>query len=65
MQTVGKFALLGMVAAVVGVVFTALFSEFFNGLSQVAGFIIGMGVYGCFMMVLCTGIIVAYIDAKK
>lgn len=55
----------GLIAAFGGVLFSDLFGDFFNGLPNGTGPILGMGVFLCVVLITCTGIVVIKIDQTK
>ncbi len=54
----------GLLVAIGGLVFSGLFASIFNGLETGSGCAVGMGVYLCVVVVVCTGIIVNKIETK-
>ena len=50
---------LGVLVALVGLGFAALFGSWMSGLPWESAILLGMGVYSCLVMVVCTGVIVA------
>lgn len=59
MRTVWKSVLAGLGVMVAGFVFTAVFAELFNGMSMEAGIAMGAGLFTCFVVVVCTGLILS------
>ncbi|MGI6254206.1 MAG: hypothetical protein ACOYJZ_01105 [Acutalibacter sp.] len=49
----------GVVVTLVGAVLSTLFGEWMNGLSRESATLLGLGLYLCFVLVVCTGIILA------
>lgn len=64
MKTIGISLLIGIAAAVGGIFFCDLFGAVFNGLGWETGRIIGMGVYLCVLLVVCTGVILSRLGKK-
>lgn len=53
-----KLFLIGIVVAIIGIIFSDAFSVFVNGLDRNTSRILGMGTYICIVLVVCTGVIV-------
>lgn len=64
LKSIGKFFLIGIVVAIIGVVFSETFSVFVNGLDRDTSRILGMGTYICITLVVCTGVIVGQVKNK-
>ena len=64
MNAIIKSILIGIATVVVGIIFAGLFSSVFNGFSLETAAIFGLGLYLCFVVVVCTGIIISKIDKK-
>ncbi len=50
---------IGILVALVGLGFAALFGSWVSGLPRETAMLLGMGAYLCLVMVVCTGVIVA------
>ena len=59
-----KSILIGIATAIIGLIFSALFGKFFNGLSMEASTILGMLFFLCVVIVVCTGILLSKMDQK-
>lgn len=57
MKKVGKYLVIGILIAFIGVIFANVFAAVFNGLPKDTGMILGMGAYLCVVIIICTGII--------
>ena len=59
-----KSLLLGIAVAIGGVFFAELCGDFFNGMEfgDAAG--VGVGLYLCIVLVVCTGLILSRLDKK-
>lgn len=65
MKTIWKSVLIGLAVVLTEWIFVALFGTIFNGLSQAESVVIGTGFFLAFEMVVCTGVIIAYLKNKK
>lgn len=64
MKKIGAYFAIGLVVAFVGVLFSDIFADIFNGLPYGTGAILGMGAYLCVVVITCTGIIISKIEEK-
>ena len=64
MNAIVKSVLIGIAAVIVGFIFAALFGSIFTGFALETATIFGIGLYLCFVVVVCTGIIISKIDKK-
>ena len=62
MRTVLKSVLAGLGVVIAGFVFTAVFAGMFNGMSMEAGIAMGVGLFTCFVVVVCTGLILSRLE---
>ena len=65
MKKLGAYFVIGLVVAFVGVLFSDIFADIFNGLPYGTGAILGMGAYLCVVVITCTGIIISKIEEKS
>jgi len=65
MKKIGAYFVIGLVVAFVGVLFSDIFADIFNGLPYGTGAILGMGAYLCVVVITCTGIIISKIEEKS
>ncbi len=63
MKKVGLYLLLGLFLAFVGVLFSDLCGDFFNGMDYGSACAVGMGAYLCIIVVVCTGLILSKLSA--
>ena len=63
MQTILKYASLGIIVAAIGLCFSELFRMLFNGLQSDTGRLLGMGVWLCLVICTASGMILA--ELKK
>ena len=64
MKKVGCYFAIGFIVAIIGLFFSALCGEFFNGMEFGSACVLGMGTYLCIVVLTCTGIIVSKLDHK-
>ncbi|MCQ2425064.1 MAG: hypothetical protein MJ070_02865 [Lachnospiraceae bacterium] len=64
MKKIGTYFVFGLVVAFVGVLFSDIFADIFNGLPYGTGAILGMGAFLCVVVITCTGIIVSKLEEK-
>ncbi|WP_071433924.1 hypothetical protein [Angelakisella massiliensis] len=60
-----RLILLGIAIAVGGLLFSDMFGHFLNGLSYEIAVVLGMGMYLCILLVLCTGLILSRLNKKE
>lgn len=64
MKEIGRYFLMGCVAAIVGMFFSDICGDFFNGMDYGSACVLGMGMFLCVVVITCTGIIVSKIGSK-
>ncbi|MGN0339044.1 MAG: hypothetical protein ACI4D0_00960 [Lachnospira sp.] len=64
MKKVCTYFAIGCVLAIVGMLFSDICGDFFNGMDYGSACVLGMGMYLCVVVVTCTGIIVSKITSK-
>ena len=64
MKKIGCYFLVGLVAAVVGIIFFELCADIFDGMPYGTGVVQGACAYLCIVIITCTGIIVSKLDNK-
>ena len=64
MKKIGTYFGIGLVLAIVGMFFSALGGNFFNGMAYGSACVLGMGMYLCVVIVTCTGIVVSKLGDK-
>lgn len=67
MKKIGLYFLIGCVIAIGGMIFSAVWGQFFfNGMDDFgSACVLGMGMYLCVVVVTCTGIIITKIESKS
>ena len=65
MKKVWTYFAIGCVLAIVGMFFSDICGDFFNGMDYGSACVLGMGMYLCVVVVTCTGIIVSKITSKQ
>ena len=65
MKKIGAYFVIGLVVAFVGVLFSDIFADIFNGLPYGTGAVLGMCAYLCVVVITCTGIIISKIEEKS
>ena len=65
MKEIGRYFVLGCIVAIVGMFFSDICGNFFNGMDYGSACVLGMGMYLCVVVVTCTGIIVSKITSKQ
>ena len=65
MKKLGAYFVIGLVVAFVGVLFSDIFADIFNGLPYGTGAVLGMCAYLCVVVITCTGIIISKIEEKS
>ena len=63
-KTILISVLAGVGTAIAGIVFAAIFGNWFNGFSLESATILGMLIFLCIVIVTCTGIIITKVDKK-
>ena len=64
MKKVQTYFAIGCALAIVGMFFSDICGDFFNGMDYGSACVLGMGMYLCVVVVTCTGIIVSKIISK-
>ncbi|MGN0668496.1 MAG: hypothetical protein ACI4JU_04710 [Angelakisella sp.] len=64
MKKVWTYFAMGCVLAIVGMFFSDICGDFFNGIDYGNACVLGMGMYLCVIVVTCTGVIVSKISYK-
>ena len=64
MKKVLKYFVIGLVVSFVGVLFSDITDTVFNGMDYGSACAVGMGMYLCIVVIVCTGIIVSKIEPK-
>ena len=64
MKKVLKYFVIGLVVSFVGVLFSDITGTVFNGMDYGSACAVGMGMYLCIVVIVCTGIIVSKIESK-
>lgn len=64
MKKVWTYFAIGCALAIVGMFFSDICGDFFNGMDYGSACVLGMGMYLCVVVVTCTGIIVSKIISK-
>ena len=65
MKKVWTYFAIGCALAIVGMYFSDICGDFFNGMDYGSACVLGMGMYLCVMIFTCTGIIVSKITSKQ
>ena len=65
MKEIGRYFVLGCIVAIVGMFFSDMSGNFFNGMDYGSACVLGMGMYLCVVVVTCTGIIISKIASKQ
>ena len=64
MKKVWIYFAIGCVVAIIGMFFSDICGDFFNGMDYGSACILGIGMYLCVVVITCTGIIVSKISSK-
>ena len=64
MKKVLKYFAIGLVVSFVGVLFSDITGTVFNGMDYGSACAVGMGMYLCIVVIVCTGIIVSKLESK-
>ena len=62
MKKISGYFAIGCVVAIIGMLFSDICGDFFNGMDYGSGCVLGMGMYLCIVVVTCTGIVVSKIS---
>lgn len=65
MKEIGTYFVMGCVVAIIGMFFSDICGNFFNGMDYGSACVLGIGMYLCVVIVTCTGITISKIDAKS
>lgn len=60
-----KYIGLGIIVALGGLFFSVSWSSFFNGMPYDVATTLGIGMYLCIVIVVCTGIMVSHLNRKN
>ena len=63
-KKVWTYFAIGCVVAIIGMFFSDICGDFFNGMDYGSACVLGIGMYLCVVVVTCTGIIVSKISSK-
>lgn len=63
-KVVSCFAI-GCVVAIIGMLFSDICGDFFNGMDYGSACVLGMGLYLCVVIITCTGIIISKIRSSQ
>lgn len=64
MKKLWQFAVLGIVAAIGGMVFSGFTGNFFSGMDFGSAAVLGICMYLCVVVVTCTGVILSKLEEK-
>ena len=64
MKKIGSYLVIGCVVAIIGMFFSDMCGDFFNGMDYGSACVLGMGMYLCVVVITCTGIIISKIGSK-
>ena len=64
MKKIWVYFAIGCILAIVGMFFSDICGDFFNGMDYGSACVLGMGMYLCVVVTTCTGIIVSKIASK-
>ena len=64
MKKIGTYFGIGCVVAIGGMFFSELCGSIFNGMEYGSACVLGMGMYLCVLVVICTGIILSKITSN-
>lgn len=65
MKNIWKYLLLGVVVAGAGLFLSDIVDHFLNGLEYGTACVLGMGLYLCILIVVCTGLILSKVSEKR
>ena len=65
MKKIWTYFAMGCVLAIVGMLFSDICGDFFNGMDYGSACVLGMLMYLCVVIVTCTGIIVSKISSNS
>ncbi len=65
MKEIGRYFVIGCVVAVMGMFFSDICGDFFNGMDYGSACVLGMGMFLCVVVITCTGIVVSKMDSKQ
>lgn len=65
MKKISKYLLFGLLVAMGGLFFAELTGDVFNSMAWGDAVLLGMGMYLCVVVVVCTGLILKKLDEKK
>ncbi len=64
MKKIGSYFAAGCLVAIIGMFFSDICGDFFNGMDYGSACVLGIGLYLCVVVITCTGVIVSKIDSK-
>lgn len=64
MKEIGKYFVIGCIGALIGMFFSSICGDLFNGMDYGIACVLGIGMYLCVVVITCTGIIVSKISIK-
>ena len=64
MKKIGTYFITGCLLAIIGMLFSDITGNFFNGMDYGSACVLGMGMYLCVVIVTCSGIIVSKLDSN-
>ncbi len=62
MKTIIRFLGISLLVAVGGIIFATIFGTLVNGLEYGVSMVLGIGVYLCIVVTVCTGVIISKIQ---
>lgn len=65
MKKIGTYFATGCLFAIIGMFFSDICGDFFNGMDYGSACVLGIGMYLCVVVITCTGIIVSKIDSRS
>ena len=64
-RTILGYFVIGLAVAFLGLLFSDLCGNFFNGMEYGDACTVGIGIYLCGVVITCTGIVVSYLEKRK
>lgn len=65
MKHMWKYIVIGIVTVLVEWIFLGAFAAVFDGMGEMGGIILGVGVFLAFEMVICTGVIISKLTSDQ
>ena len=59
-----KYLLIGILVSIGGMLFSDIVGDFFNGMPYGNAVNLGIGMYLCVVVVVCTGVILSHLNKK-